>query len=349
MNGINSTFLKTIIFLLLVPASFLKAQKFEFSMKELVSFTSIPTNKFDSYISRKGYKVQPASEESSFNNAFYKVSKDHSIQKILGRYDRSDTSSLFFQTNSIAEFNELKNELKENGFVHASYDSTKKLFPPMYQRGSIRVIPSLKQDTAQTIYSFEVQRKELPKPSEVAFAEDLMSLVSHEYLAAVFGPSNVKKDVYYFSEKDLTRCSVLFPNTNLQVVFIWKDEENQKEIDYMLIGGQVRTQGSQAYHKTVEMNKWRSTQGIYLGMTLRDLEQLNGAPIEFYGWDSEQPGIVSPKNKGKIDFKKLGVQLNCLDCNEDKYYSKNNMLNSTEILQQNGRVYVSMLILVPGE
>ena len=97
------------------------------------------------------------------------------------------------------------------------------------------------------------------------------------------------------------------------------------------------------------MNKWRSTQGIYLGMTLRDLEQLNGAPIEFYGWDSEQPGIVSPKNKGKIDFKKLGVQLNCLDCNEDKYYSKNNLLNSTEILQQNGRVYVSMLILVPGE
>ncbi len=345
----NSTLLKSFIFLLLVPGSFLQAQKPEFSIKDLVSFTSIPTNKFDSYISRKGYRMQPDSVESDFDNAFYKTSKDHSIQKILGRYDRSDTSSLFFQTTSLEEFNELKTELQENGFVYSAYDSTKSLFPFMYQRGSIRVFPSVKQDSGQTIYSFEVQRKDLPKPSEINFAEDLMALVSHEYLAAVFGPSNVKKDVFYFSEKDLNRCSVLFPNTSLQVVFVWKDEVNQKEIAYMLVGGQIRTAGSQSYHKTVEMNKWRSSQGVYLGMTLRELEQLNGAPIEFYGWDSEQPGIVSPKNKGRLDFRKLGVQLNCLDCNEDKYYSQSDLLNSTKILAQNGRVYVSTLILMPEE
>lgn len=219
----------------------------------------------------------------------------------------------------------------------------------MYQRGSIRIFPSVKQESDHNVYAFEVQRKELPKATEIAFAEDLLQLVSHEYLASVFGPDHVKKDVFYFSEKEVNRCSVLFPNTSLQVVFVWKDEANQKEIAYMLIGGQVRTASSQAYHKTIEMNKWQSSQGIYLGMPLKELERLNGAPIEFYGWDSEQPGMVSPQNKGRINFKKLGVELNCLDCNEDKYYSKSKLLNSTEILQQNGRVYVSMLILVPEE
>lgn len=343
----NSTLLKILVFTFLLNGSAVQAQKPEFSIQDLVSFTSIPANKFDSYISRKGYRVSSDTQDNNFINAFYKTSKDHSIQKILDRYDQSDTSSLFFQTSSIEEFAELKKELSENGFSFAPYDTTSSQFPQMYQRGSIRIFPSVKNENEHTVYCFEVQRKQLPKSTEISFAEDLMQLVSHEYLASVFGPANVKKDVFYFSEKDISRCSVLFPNTSLQVVYVWKDQANQKEIDYMLIGGQLRTASSRGYHKTVEMNKWQSSQGVYLGMTLRELEQLNGAPIEFYGWDSEQPGIVSPGNKGRLDFKKLGVQLNCLDCNEDKYYSKTNILNSKEILAQNGRVYVSTLILVP--
>ena len=264
----NSTLLKIFAAFLLLNASVARAQKSEFSIKELVSFTSIPASKFDSYISRKGYRVQ-ADTESNYSNAFYKTSKDHSIQKILDRYDQSDTSSLFFQTTSYEEFSELKEELAENGFTYTAYDTTKSQFPLMYQRGSIRIFPSVKQESDHNVYAFEVQRKELPKATEIAFAEDLLQLVSHEYLASVFGPDHVKKDVFYFSEKEVNRCSVLFPNTSLQVVFVWKDEANQKEIAYMLIGGQVRTASSQAYHKTIEMNKWQSSQGIYLCMPLK--------------------------------------------------------------------------------
>ena len=71
--------------------------------------------------------------------------------------------------------------------------------------------------------------------------------------------------------------------------------------------------------------------------------------MKFYGWESDQPGIVFPKNKGSINFKNLGVQLDCLDCNEDKYYSKGELINSTDVIQQNGRVYVSTLIIMPGQ
>ena len=59
--------------------------------------------------------------------------------------------------------------------------------------------------------------------------------------------------------------------------------------------------------------------------------------------------IVFPKNKGNIDFKKLGVQLNCLDCNEDKYYTDTQFINSTDVIQQNGRVYISTLIIMPDD
>lgn len=345
----NSTRIKTLLFLLLFANLTATAQKAEFSLKELVSFTSIPIAKFDDYISRKGFRPQPDSVAGAFDNSFYKVSKDKTIQTFLGRADKSDTASIFFQTSSLDEFNELKNELVSNGFVYPPYDSARELFPPLYQRANVRVYPSVQQQGDHRIYALEVQRKQLPRATDITFAEDLMQLASHEYLATVFGPSNVKKDLFYFSEKEMNRCSVLFPNTGLQVIFIWKDQGNHKGISLMLIGGQVRAESSQGFHRVIEMNKWRSAQGVYLGMSLTELEKLNDGPLQFYGWESEQPGIVSPKSTGKIDFKKLGIQLDCLDCYEDKHYSNTELLNSTNVLQQNGRVYVSTLILIPEE
>ena len=349
MSALNSTRIKTLLSLVLFTTLGVNAQRSEFSLKELVSFTSIPINKFDAYISRKGFRPQPDSVYSAFDNSFYKVSRDRTIQTFLGRADKSDTASLFFQTNSLQEFNELKTELVQNGFVYAPYDSTKTLFPSMYQRANVRVYPSVKRQGSNSIYMLEVQNKQLPKATDITFAEDLAELASHEYLAAVFGPGSVKKDMFYFSEKEISRCSVLFPNTSLQVIFIWKDQVNLKGISFMLIGGQVRAQSSQGFHKVIEMNKWQSRQGIYLGMSLTELEKQNGGPIDFYGWETEQPGIVSPKSTGRINFKTLGIQLDCLDCNDDRYYSDTELLSSTKLLQQNERVYVSTLILMPRD
>ena len=53
------------------------------------------------------------------------------------------------------------------------------------------------------------------------------------------------------------------------------------------------------------------------------------------------------KNTGKIDFKKVGIVLNCLDCNEDKFYSEKDILNSADVLSENRRVYVSTIIVLP--
>jgi hypothetical protein len=145
----------------------------------------------------------------------------------------------------------------------------------------------------------------------------------------------------------MNNCSVLFPNTSMQVIFIWKDEASRKGIDFLLIGGQVRAEGSFNYHKQVELNAWQSKDGIRSGMSLGELEELNGQPFMINGWDTGQPGLVAENSKGKIDFKKVGVVLNCLDCNEDRYYTNNSLINSSKLLAQNRRVYVSTLVVLP--
>jgi hypothetical protein len=347
VNGVTSTQFKILLLLVFLCSGSVYAQKPEFTIKDLVSFTALPVSKFDSYISKKGFKPQGDAGEDIIDNGFLKVSKDKSIHKLLGRYDNSDTSTLFFQTNSLIEFNELKHDLEEDGFIHAAYDSLKTPFPRFYQRANVTIYPSAKSHKGETIYSFKVERKSLPSREDIRFAEDLLQLSSHEYIAAVYGASNVQKDRFYFSETEVNRCSVLFPNTSFQVIFIWKDEVNNKGISFIMIGGQLRSQSSRSYHKAIEMNKWQSKQGIYLGMSLKEMEKLNGDAVHFYGWESDQPGMVSPKNKGSLNFKQLGVQVNCLDCNEDKYYSKLDLINSKDVIQQNGRVFVSMLMLMP--
>jgi hypothetical protein len=175
-------------------------------MKDLVAFTALPVNKFDAYISRKGFK--PMSESvaaTTLDNSFLKVSKDKSIHKLLGRYDKSDTSTLYFETSSLVEFNELKKNLEEDGFLHAPYDSSKTPFPKFYQRANVTIYPSLTKTEDKVVYGFKVDLKVLPKGTDIRYAEDLLQLGSHEYLGAVYGSSHVQKDKFYFSETEISR------------------------------------------------------------------------------------------------------------------------------------------------
>jgi hypothetical protein len=110
---------RLILVLFLLPILSVSAQKSEFSIKDLVFFTNIPTNKFNAYISRKGYKLYPDDTvERIFSTAYHKISKDKAIEKLVGRYDKNDTAAIFYQTNSKWEFDELRLDLEEDGFEH---------------------------------------------------------------------------------------------------------------------------------------------------------------------------------------------------------------------------------------
>src|SRR5215204_4631377 len=95
---------KLIWLVLFFPILSVDAQKTEFTIKDLVFFTNIPTNKFSTYISRKGYKPDADDTiEREHLTAYHKTSKDKAIEKMVGRYDKNDTSAIFYQTTSKLE------------------------------------------------------------------------------------------------------------------------------------------------------------------------------------------------------------------------------------------------------
>lgn len=313
------------------------------SLNDLVDYTGYTPSRFDNSVTKRGYRTAGyGAAANGVSYTWHNKKKQDSTLKTIFKSDNDDKAVIAFQTNSADEFDALRAQLNKEGYRYTPGAKT-----ALYQKGNITVQPLKQQEEDKTVYSFSIERKALPKAKDVQFAEDFLQLTSHEYLASVFGTANVKSDKFYFSETEVNRCSVLYPNTSRQIIFIWNDEENLRNLAFILIGGQLQAGSSLSYHKQIEQNVWQSRQGIYAGMSLHELQRLNGSAMSIWGWQSDQPGVVAGKNTGTIDFKQLSLVLNCLDCNEDNYYSKNEVLNSDDVLREGRRVYVSSIIVLP--
>jgi hypothetical protein len=172
-------------------------------------------------------------------------------------------------------------------------------------------------------------------------------LDSHEYLVEMFGRENVKPDLFYYAENDSNRCSVVFPGTSREAIVVWRDEMNMRDIAFVVVGGSLRASRNETIISQ-SFSVWRSRQGLYCGMTLRELEYVNKEPVRFFNWNTESPGCLVPKNKGDVDFDRLGVVLNCMNCSFIKV-SQDNIIDSQRAQDELQKVYVTSLIIVPGK
>jgi hypothetical protein len=336
-------------YFLILPFVISVASAQDFDLKDLVGYTELSVQKFDAHIAKKSFKRDYFSPKENANSYTYfqtKKSKRGEAVKTISHQSVKDKTVVCYQTSSAGENANLKEQIRKAGFVHYSGRIKSNDKPLLFQKANFTITTSVEIKDSTSLYTVIVERKELPKAKEVVYAEDLAHFSSHEYLTAAFGERNVVKDVFYYSEKETNKCSVLFPNTNREVIFIWGDEDNYRTINFMMIGGGLLTKKSSDINHTIEHNVWRSNQGIYSGMSLQELQDLNGADLNFYGWHLEQAGMLAPRNSGHIDFKRVGIVLNCLNCS-DRSFKSVNIVKSSEQLAEDRKIYVSTLIVIP--
>jgi hypothetical protein len=291
------------------------------TVDDLLTLSALSPKSFDNFMSKKGFVPgSKAMENEAMSISFYEKRKkgktEHkdTVMRSVDLYKKEDMYCFVLNTSCPKEYTDGCNRLKKAGFIANKNTDSTATAPQTFQKRNVTVNAGPVNGDDGTIYSFVLQKKELPALSGVQYAEDLLKFNSHEYLVSFFGEKNVKKDQYYFTEKELKKCSVLFPNTSQQAVFIWEDEDNYKGLSYVLISGLLPTMSAVQYTGHISQNKWVSSNGLYSGMTLRELVELHGSDIEFYGRGSEFAFMISPDNKGNIDFKKAGIMLGCIDC-----------------------------------
>ncbi|MEO6719745.1 MAG: hypothetical protein ABIN67_05225 [Ferruginibacter sp.] len=335
----------------IIPALVLYGQSL--SLNDLFAITLLTPPKFDSYILEHGFvdagkDYQGDTVVNLFNcrriiNEPGKLIT--TINKSLSRYNVTGESLITYQTEDFNEFLQIKQQVKSAGFLCYANDSIISS-GVLYQKNDLSVyVFTMDSDSAKQ-YAFRVKRKMLPKVKSVRFAEDLLQFTSHEYLAYVFGEKNVKKDVYFFSENELAKCSVLFLNTDRQAVFLWEDGENNCTLSNLLIGGQQMLKSSLENNSFVSQNNWRLKNGMHAGMTLYELRMLNGQDFKFYSGNSDHTGMVLSDISGKVNFDQQGVILGCMNCRDSKFMTTS-VMSAEEAIGEQRILFILSIILSP--
>ncbi len=316
---------------------------------DFVSIPAIPQKKLGGYLAKIGFAKgeTTALSDTLMQNYYVKDSKsnyiDYSDSRLVQSWYTKYKSGFIFYTSSQKDCVAVIKSLKDGGFFCENENIQA---PFIYQKDDILIrLTSVREDTS-TIFKFFVTKEVLPSPKNIHFAEDFLVFQSHENLAYIFGRGNVQKDVYYFSDSNVVRCSVLFPNTNRQVIFVWQDEINRCSLSHLLIGNSLRGNSSAKSEMPVAENLWTMRNGLRANMSLAELLKINKSGINFYGWNSQFPGIVEPSKNGEIDFAKTGVVLSCLNCRGSEFLNRD-IINSDDALRNSMRLFVLALIVMP--
>jgi hypothetical protein len=342
---------KKILLLVFTYLVSFNASSQEFSASDFLFSSSFSNKKLESYLNKRNFMLSGSYMQGDTLVHLYsfkpgkKKTEKQPVKRNIETYQTNDNFSFTFLTSSPIEFSGSLAILKEKGFFCGNDQPADKI---LFQKKNISVLANMiNQPAGDTIYSFRFSQAKLPLPGEIQYAEDLLEFYSHEQLAGVFGEKNVINDVYYFSEKEISKCSILFPKTSRQAIFIWDDEVNLCRLSYVLIGSNFNTKSQANYSGLISENAWSSKDGISPGMNLRNLIRLNGNDFKFYGNRSKFSLMVVPENTGKLDFKKNRVILGCLDPVGSRLLS-NEMISAQEILNDDPGIYIFMIVLSPS-
>jgi len=320
----------------------------------LLDGLNVPSLKFDEWAQKK--KFMPATGQRAGDTAVRvfvyqpevrKKKPVDSVRRKLVLKEWKDDFELRYQTSSAEEFTRLVEDLRLRGF-YSSEEADLLQRPQLFQLRDMTAATFFEKPDSVDFYGISCRVQDFPDPREIQYADDLLAFTSHEYLSFYFGENAVKKDVYEFSPDQRVNCSVLFPNTARQVVFIWKDGVNFRTTEQVLFGSQQQLKNTPYNAAFVAESNWRSKSGLHAGMTLYQLRLLNGTDLRFYGGRSPQSGRVLPEKKGALDFSREQVILGCVNCS-DAQFARSEVLQADEAISDGRILFVlSMVILPPG-
>lgn len=321
---------KTILLLLLFYSRVLYSQVI--SVNDFITLASLPDKKINSYIAKMGFvQVAKTLDDGRIVNEFFYRNKKQpfdTVARFLSGYRNGPVTGVSYQTSSFAEYYSILKEFRMNGFTTGKEktDSTARTDSAMladslrmdsasfFQKEDMTVKVGEEVRDELKMFRILLEKKPPPASSSLRFADDLLFFDSHEALVTKFGEANVRKDMYYFSDTDSIRCSVIFPDTKRQAIFIWDDQANSRTLSYLMIGGTLHAGNTDRFDQTISLSTWQSNSGLYTGMRLAEIVRVNQGDFNFFGKASEFAFMAVPEKKGNIDFKKTGIVLGCLNC-----------------------------------
>lgn len=316
------------LLLLLCNAISLSAQ--HIALPEALQLLNASPRQMHQVLGRKGYQQQ----EFRSTDIIYYAANDslgfYTIKKMQHPYG----AMLVLCTSVTTTEAQWHNSLHAAGFVLLTYNDNGK----RYAKANLTVTVQGSAQPEGIIVT--VENRHLPRRKDIRYAEDLLAFNSHQQLEHVFGTGNVVHDSFVHNDGGEEPCSVLYPNTPLEAVFLWKDAMNGYGLQQLRVGGNRHTKKAREQSATIAQSNWMSRQGVYPGMRLLQLERHHGQLLSIC------PGnTVCAHSGGFIDFTQLGLELSCIYCPDDATETTHFAAAPTNL---HNSMFVATLILRPS-
>ncbi len=135
--------------------------------------------------------------------------------------------------------------------------------------------------------------------------DDYAKILTKKDLIAQFGKDNLKDGIAYYAEGEVEQKTTTLtdPENKYVIKYVWKDNSDSTawiEANYHLFDKNYNLTGNQ---------KIKAQNGLYLGMSLKELRDWNGADFKFYGFGWDYGGSVIAKEGSKLKESPIEVSL----------------------------------------
>lgn len=105
-------------------------------------------------------------------------------------------------------------------------------------------------------------------------------------LEDLYGAKDLKIQSIPIAEGDTQEGVLLYPGTHNEAEILWESAASEGTPAFVRIGK--------------DSTEWHTPEGITIGTTLEKLEDLNGKPFTFYGFEWDYGGLITDWNDGNL-------------------------------------------------
>lgn len=141
--------------------------------------------------------------------------------------------------------------------------------------------------------------------AESVIVETLLDLKSEADIIKKYGSSAVTYDTIWGAEGFFTMGTMLKTDDVSHIEIMWTDSAKREG----LISASL-VSDADYFASQLPAGKWKSRTGVFLGMSIEELEKLNGRPFVFSGFGWDYGGGVIRWENGTLQDKGIAIQLN---------------------------------------
>lgn len=134
--------------------------------------------------------------------------------------------------------------------------------------------------------------------------ENLLGVPDEAALIDKYGEEHVQYDTIWGAEGYFSMGTILQTEPQSHIEITWQNEQKKTGIVSVTL-----VSDENWYADSIDHGMWISATGVRLGMTLEQLQQINGRAFTFSGFGWDYAGTVTDWKKGNLEGKGIAVQL----------------------------------------